>query len=76
MGVQMHNSLSYAPGDPTFNPEVPSDIESVIDQVGRLRDLDPTASNDGLVVAPQVGIVALDSVQKRRFLKTRSLFSR
>ncbi len=60
-GVQRQNSLSYAPGDPTHNASIASDLESTMDQVARLRDLDPTAP-EKLVVAPHVGIIAFDSI--------------
>ena len=58
-GVEGSNGLSYGKGDPTYNPDDSSDIELVIDQVARLRDLDINPL-ESLVVAPQVGIMVAD----------------
>jgi len=54
-GVQENNSLAYTPEDPTFNPEMPSQLESVVRHVAILRDIDSTAP-ERLVVAPHVGV--------------------
>ena len=67
-GVQRQNALSYGPLDPTFNLNIQSDLELVIDQAAQLRDLDPTAPEE-LVVAPHVGIIVLDSTPKGNFSK-------
>lgn len=59
-GIQRQNNLAYAEGiDPTYNSQVQSDLDDVVDQVARLRDLDSNALED-LVVAPHVGILAVD----------------
>jgi len=59
-GIQRQNSLAYAEGvDPTYNPEVTSDLNDVVDQVARLRDLDPNPL-ENLVVAPHIGILAVN----------------
>jgi len=65
-GVEKANSLSYVKGDPTYNPEVQSDIDKVIEQVARLRDLDPHPL-DSLVVAPQVGTKVLPALSEGDF---------
>ena len=67
-GVQRQNALSYGPSDPTYNPQVQSDLELVIEQAAKLRDLDPTASQS-LIVAPHIGIIVLDSAKKGDFSK-------
>ncbi|PIO08360.1 hypothetical protein COU59_01910 [Candidatus Pacearchaeota archaeon CG10_big_fil_rev_8_21_14_0_10_34_12] len=59
-GVEGANGLSYGEGDPTYNPEKPSDMEKVIEQVAKLRDLDKNPL-ENLVVAPQVGILVADT---------------
>ncbi len=58
-GIQKNNCLSYVDGDPTYDPDVPSDLERVIDQAAILRDLDPNPVGS-LVVAPHVGILVAD----------------
>tara|TARA_Y100000310_G_scaffold167546_2_gene167414 strand:- start:54656 stop:55753 length:1098 start_codon:yes stop_codon:yes gene_type:complete len=58
-GVQRENSLAYAEGDPRFDLEKSSDLEIVIDQAARLRDLDPNPS-ERLVVSTQVGVYIVD----------------
>ncbi len=54
-GVQGNNSLAYIPEDPTYNLNMSSQLESVIIQAARLRNLDPTAP-ERLVIAPHVGV--------------------
>jgi hypothetical protein len=55
-GIHRNNSLAYVPGDPTYNPDISSDLEKTIEQTAKLRDLDPNPS-ESLVIAPHVGII-------------------
>ena len=65
-GIYHTNAISYSPGNPTYDSSKPSDLERVIDQSARLRDLDPTAPKN-LIVAPHVGIFVLESLSKGDF---------
>ena len=65
-GVQQANSLAYSSNDPTFKPDIPSGLERTLEQAAVLRDLDPTASGK-LVVAPQVGVLVIDSLKQGDF---------
>jgi len=60
-GIQRNNALSYVPGNPTFNEDIPSDLENIIEQTAKIRDLDPKTGGE-LVVAPHVGVLILDSM--------------
>jgi len=57
-GIQRNNSLAYDSSDPTYDRKFLSQLTEVIDQVARLRDLDPSPRRE-LVVAPHVGILAV-----------------
>ncbi len=52
-GIDSQNSLAYVPGNPTFRPDIKSEYESVLEQVARLRDLDPKPVAN-VVVGPHI----------------------
>ncbi len=64
-GIHRNNSLSYVPEDPTYNPDIPSDLERTIEQTAKLRELDPNPS-ESLVIAPHVGTIVI-GIQKTDF---------
>lgn len=65
-GIQHTNSISYVPGDPTYDSEIPSELEATIIQTAKLRDLDPSAQ-PSLVVGPHIGIRVLPSLDPGNF---------
>ncbi|MDP4039126.1 MAG: hypothetical protein Q8P57_00920 [Candidatus Pacearchaeota archaeon] len=65
-GIYHTNALSYVPGNPTYDAEKPSDLERVVIQGAKMRDLDSTAPK-ALVVAPHVGIFVIGSLAEGDF---------
>jgi len=65
-GIQKNNSLAYIPEDRTYNPLIPSNLEETIEQVAKLRDLDPNPLED-LTVAPHIGVVVSDRFEEGNF---------
>ncbi len=65
-GIDSQNSLAYVPGNPTFRPDVRSEYESTLEQVARLRDLDPNPV-DNLVVAPHIAAQVTDELKEGDF---------
>lgn len=52
-GIEGTNSLVYTPGNPIYNPEAPADHERILEQVAKLRALDPEPRAK-VVVGPHI----------------------
>lgn len=57
-GIWDNNSLAYNQKDPSYNSSLSSDLEDTLEQIAKLRDLDPNPKKD-LVVAPHVGVLVV-----------------